>query len=202
MSSWKKIALASRASGALLECKKGEWTLEGAPVATGPNGLKLVLLMDTTELGEIQFLEGGGVVDSRIGLVSEGFMPAETIPEGWNPHTAVQAIGVDDEHRGMMITYRSSSWGGRDALILVGKNYAAWGERFNPLVTLATVKKRRGGNNVVDPSFRVMDRVPSGGAANGEPKAIEAPKTAVEKAAEPEWLGNPEPASAADFDDE
>jgi hypothetical protein len=66
MNAWTNIAQ-SFIEGALLECKRGDYTLDDRPIKTGRDGVRIVLLMDSVIAGEIKFDADGKVVDKRVG---------------------------------------------------------------------------------------------------------------------------------------
>jgi hypothetical protein len=152
MNAWENIA-ESNIEGALLQCRRGDWSLDDKPLTTGRDGVRIVLLMDTTVLGEVLF-SAGEKVDERVGRPEDGFEPAKKLEPGWSPSTWIVCVGASDDIRDRIMTFRSSSWGGRRADLL------AVPTRAFPIVYLDTVKKDRSGNDVIDPLLIVERWVP------------------------------------------
>ena len=132
---FKKLAASQSIEGALLTSTKGAWELDGILIKTGPSGTRFVALLRQ---------------------VADGFRPTEEIPQGWSPSTSFVCIGADAATRGQIATFRSSSWGGRHAFNALSGGFARLGCRQYPIVTLATAKRQRSGNAVIDPVFRVV----------------------------------------------
>ena len=80
------------------------------------------------------------------------------------------------------MTFRSSAWGARHAFNALNGGFARLGCRQYPIVTLATARRVRSGNVVIDPVFRVCGWTPvesilSGGAVAALPtKESETPR--------------------------
>ena len=178
---FKELAASHPIEGALLECVKGSWQLDDIAVPTGPDGTRVVALLDSTILGEIRF-EGGELTGECVGRIADGFKPAEKVPEGWSPHTSFVCLGLDSATRGQAMTFRSSAWGARHAFNALNGGFARLGCRQYPIVTLATARRVRSGNVVIDPVFRVCGWTPvesilSGGAVAALPtKESETPR--------------------------
>src|ERR1700732_3558096 len=100
--------------GQHLKCAKGRWLLDDEEIETGDAGLRFCVIMDTATVGEIKWHEKK-IVERNIGRISDGFVPPRSITEGWNPYVAFQAVRADGDHLGQLVTYTSSSWGGRYA---------------------------------------------------------------------------------------
>jgi hypothetical protein len=155
MTLWDNIAAASPIEGALLTCTKGAWQLDDCPIKTGPNGTKVCVFVDSVIEGEIRFIEGQRPKE-RSGRLADGFKPADPIPEGWSPLTQVVGVGVDPDTSGTVMTFRSSSWGGRQAFHTLIAGFARLRERQYPIVYLDVSNKKRSGHDVQDPCFRVI----------------------------------------------
>jgi len=149
--------------GALLQCRKGEWSLDGLPVKTGQGGVRLVLLMSSAEVGEIAFDEDGQKIGEHIGLIENGFIPAKEIEPSWSPSTKVVCVGFSGDIRGQTITFRSSSWGGRYAFMTLAGTFRRFQQTQFPVVSLEVTKKTRSGNVVIDPLFVVDHWLPRKG---------------------------------------
>jgi hypothetical protein len=204
MNTWESTA-ESNIEGALLQCRRGDWSLDDKPLTTGRDGVRIALLMDTTVLGEVLF-SAGDKVDERVGRPEDGFEPAKKLEPGWSPSTSIVCVGVSDDIRDRIMTFRSSSWGGRRAFNALALTYWRFRQRAFPIAYLDTVKKDRSGNDVIDPLLVVERSVPR--ETCGEPAALPKPD-APALAALPHKEESPatdsrkaEPALAASIDDE
>jgi hypothetical protein len=157
MNSWSNIA-SSHVEGALLQCRKGEWSSDGKPIKTGRDGPYFVLLMTSAIVGEILFDDDGAKIDERVGRIEDGFTPAKQLEQGWSPSTQITCIGFSDDIRGQVFTFRGSSWGARFALNALAGTYCRLGQQMFPVVYLDVTKKTRSGNTVIDPLFVVVDQ--------------------------------------------
>ena len=166
--------------GGLLKCSRGAWTLDGKSITTGPNGVRVVLLMTTYYVGEVllgkETDDEGRTrvvkVDERIGRIEDGFVPAKTLKPGWVPSTAITCVGVSDDVRGQVMTYRSLSWGGRHAVDKLTGTYVRFGQTLFPECTLDVTNGIRGGNPVVDPVFTAVDHLPRKNFAGPESRPL------------------------------
>ncbi len=151
-SSWSDIAQ-SHIEGALLQCRKGEWMLDDKPIETGVGGVRIVLLMTSAEVGEVRFDDDGNKVGERVGRIEDGFIPDKQLEPDWSPSTKIVAVGLSPDVRGQVMTFRSSSWGGRFAFNTLIGTYCRFRQQQFPAVYLDTTKKTRNGNVVIDPLF-------------------------------------------------
>jgi hypothetical protein len=151
--------------GALLACPRGDWALDGKPVKTGRDGVRVALLMDSTTVGEIKFGKDDvtgfvRVIDQRVGRLEDGFQPAKHLEKGWNRSTAIVCVGVSADICSQVMTFRSSSMGGFVALRALMPTYVRFGEKLYPVAYLETKSGTRGGNPVVDPVFVAENWLP------------------------------------------
>jgi hypothetical protein len=174
---WAALA-AQTPEGALLQCRKGKWTLDDASVETGPNGLKAVVLMDSAVVGEVSFDDAGEKINENVGRIEDGFMPPARLTPGYSPSTSVVALGLDEAHLGQAMTFRASSWGGRRAFGALIGGYVRFRQRVFPVVTLGAATRERGGNDVEDPLFNVVEWRPRRDFGGGDdpPPQLPAPE--------------------------
>jgi hypothetical protein len=121
MTAWSSIA-ESNIEGALLQCRRGDWSLDDKPLTTGRAGARIGLLMDRAVAGEILF-SAGEKIDERVGRPEDGYRPALQLEPGWSPSTSVVCVGASDDIRDQVMTFRSSSWGGRRAFNALVNTY-------------------------------------------------------------------------------
>jgi hypothetical protein len=169
---WNALAAEQPIEGRLLTCKKGNWGIDGENAPTGPDGVRLVVLMDTAVLGEVQFNDEGELVDQRLGRLDDGFRPASVL-EGWAPHTSVVCVGAEAPFTGQVMTFRASSWGARGAFAALIGGYVRLRCQQYPKVYLSVTTKRRSTYTVVDPMFCVAGWVPRKGFAGNDAPALE-----------------------------
>jgi len=156
----------------------------------------MVALLPSATIGEVKF-ERGQKTDERTGRVEDGFVPAERLDRDWAPSTAFLTVGVDDNNRGQMMTFRSTSWGGRFAFNGLATMYWRLGQHAFPIVYLDVTKKWRNDQEVFDPVFRVIGWRPREDFAElgfgAAPPALEGPSAAPLEA---KPAADPEPAAA------
>jgi hypothetical protein len=150
MEHWKETASKTGGlEGAHIKCGKGVWTMDGLPLVTGPDGARCAIIMPTARVGIIKFVDGRPV-EMNTGLIEDGFVPPDAPDETWSQYTEVLVVFVDDEHKGAIGTFTSSSWGGRFAFWKLVKPFARTGAF--PICTFST-KQRNDINKNVDPVF-------------------------------------------------
>src|SRR5271168_3879654 len=99
--------------GGHLKCAKGLYTLDGAAVSVGDNGLKIVVVMDTACHGSVRW-ENQAIVERHIQRYEDA-APSGDIGEGFSPYLQFLAVGADETHVGRLMTFTSSAWSGRRA---------------------------------------------------------------------------------------
>jgi len=143
-------------AGQWLRCAKGRWTLDKEDIDIGDDGLKIAVIMDSANAGQILW-EGGKITGRTVGRISDGFVPPTkaTLIPGWNPYIEFQAVRTDDEHLGELITFTSSSWGGFYAFQNLTKPWRLKGRRQFPICVLSS-KDRGDANSNIDPVFKIV----------------------------------------------
>jgi hypothetical protein len=171
---FRELAASQAIEGALLRCTKGVWQLDGEEIQN-PAEMRIVALLDTVSLGEILF-RNGELVEQRVGRIADGFRPAEKVTPPWTPSTSFVCIDTD----GQVMTFRSSSWGGRHAFDALKGSFMRLRCRQYPIVTLATTKCKRSGNDVIDPALRICGWTPreSAGLVGAAAPVLPAPSQA------------------------
>jgi len=170
--------------GQHLKCAKGRWLLDDNEIITGDDGLRICVVMETATVGEVLW-QDHKIAERNIGRVQDGFQFPDVLTDGWNPYVAVMAVRADAGHVGDLLTFTSSSWGGRRAFQSLVNPYRIMGKRRFPICTLGT-KTRNDENRNIDPTFRIVGWSNRGNFAElvpveQPPAAIAAPpKTAAE----------------------
>ena len=95
--------------------------------------------MDTATVGQVLWLDRK-IEEHDVGRISDGFVPPRSITEGWNPYVAFQAVRADDGYLGELVTFTSSSWGGRYAFQSLVNPYRLKQRRQFPICVLGTRK--------------------------------------------------------------
>jgi hypothetical protein len=161
MSGWQQALVEGGVEGALLKFVKGGWFLGGSPAETGPDGLRLVVLMPTALHGAIRWTSDHKVAERRLIPYETGGMPSKgTLEDGWSPNTSFQVVGASGLHAGIVATFCGTSWGARNALHELAAPYARKGEREFPIVTLSAQERKSGQYSVVEPRFPIVDWAP------------------------------------------
>jgi hypothetical protein len=140
--------------GQHLKCAKGTWLLDDTEIETGDNGLKICVIMDTATVGQVLW-QDHKIVERDVGRISDGFVPPRQISAGWNPYVAFQAVRADAGHLGELVTFTSSSWGGRYAFQSLVNPYRLKERRQFPICVLGT-KERGDENRNIDPVFKIV----------------------------------------------
>ncbi len=152
---WQQAAANVRSpEGKRLKCSRGNWSLDGVPVDTGPNGLKVTVIMSTALWGAIAF--ENGVVTGRRAARYEDVAPSFEAPEpGWEPLTEVLAVLDDDE----LATFTGTAWGARRCFERLIKPYLRKGKQAFPVCELS-VRERGDVNHNVDPVLLITGWAP------------------------------------------
>jgi hypothetical protein len=138
--------------GLHLKCSKGVWMLDDVIVETGPEGLKVIVLMETAQHGAILWKDGIPA-ERRLTAYSDKAPPErETLEPGWSVYTTAQC--VIDDGPGQWATWTSSAWGGRRAFTRLIGQYVRMGRSAFPVCALGTKPQTNDGN--VDPQFVVV----------------------------------------------
>jgi hypothetical protein len=140
--------------GQHLKCAKGRWLLDDNEIVTGEAGIKIGIVMESAIVGEVLWQERK-IADRHVGLIAHGHVPLRQISEGWNPYVAFQAVRADEGHIGELVTFTSSSWGGRFAFQAIVNPYRLKQRRQFPICLLMT-KERGDANGNVDPVFKIV----------------------------------------------
>jgi hypothetical protein len=140
--------------GAHLKCAKGTWLLDDERIEIGESGIKICVIMESATVGEILWRDHK-IVDRNVGRIADGHTPPRQITEGWNPYVAFQAVRADEGHLGELVTFTSSSWGGRYAFQSLVNPFRLKGRQQFPICLLAT-KERGDANGNIDPVFRIV----------------------------------------------
>jgi hypothetical protein len=137
--------------GAHLKCAKGHWLLDDNEAEPG---MKVCIIMPTVMAGEVLW-QDHKIVERNIGRIEDDFMPPRQITEGWSPYTSFQAVRADDGNLGELVTFTSSSWGGKFAFQKLANPYRLKQRRQFPICLLET-KERGDINGNIDPVFRIV----------------------------------------------
>jgi hypothetical protein len=113
------------------------------------------VIITSATTGQILW-RNGIVVERDIGRLEDGFAPPGQIRDGWNPYTSFQVVSADSDSFGQLMTYTSSSWGGRRALQNLVSMYRLKGRRQFPICTLETKVRKNDKNGNIDPVFKVI----------------------------------------------
>jgi hypothetical protein len=140
--------------GAHLKYAKGKWLLDDEPIESGDDGLKICIIMPTATVGEVLW-QDQKIVGRNVGRISDGFVPPRNVAEGWNPYVAFTAVRADGDHLGELVTFTSSSWGGRFAFQSLVNPFRLKQRIQFPVCILGT-KERGDSNGNIDPVFKIV----------------------------------------------
>jgi hypothetical protein len=162
---------------------KTQFLRSGSPVALGT---VFVALMPTLESGSI------GWLDQKINYLNKDFVSRIGIPpveDGRSPYTSLELI----DEAGSVLTFTSSSWGGRNCCTALIPQYRQMGLTMLPVIYLSSKPRINQYGTGTDPVFAVKDWAPRSrfaailGPEEIETKAIAAPAPdmAAESKAQP-----------------
>jgi hypothetical protein len=177
--------------GAHLKCAKGTWLLDDVEI---DNDARICVIMESATVGEVRWHDRR-IVDRNVGRIADGHTPPQHITEGWNPYTSFLAVRADESHRGELVTFTSSSWGGRYAFQRLVNPFRLKERQQFPICALAA-KARGDANGNIDPVFRIV-----GWSNRGNFQDLLAPEPAALIAPPASAAMLPEPLSVA-IDDE
>jgi hypothetical protein len=152
---WDTIA-ASSIEGSLLLCRKGVWSVDDQPVEADA---EIVVLMDSTIVGEILFDAAGKKVTEKVGQIEDGYTMPSGLKPGWAPSLQFTCVGYSEEWRGRILTFRSTAWGAWYAFKRLIKPYGRHKQAQYPVVALGVRDETRSGNDVIDPLLTITDWV-------------------------------------------
>lgn len=146
--------------GASLRCsgKTGLWTLDGAAIDIGRDGLNVAVIMPTGLHGQLRF--ENGAFGGRKPIRYEDAPPPvdEQLQSGWSPLTEVLCVATDPGHVGQLLTYTGSSWGARRAFERLIKPYVRKGRKQFPVCELGS-RERGNVNGNFEPLLIPIDWV-------------------------------------------
>ena len=143
--------------GGFAKCPKGRWLLDDAELKTGPDGVKMTLLMTTARHGQVRFDKSGEAVKPIVtGLrrYQDCDPPRDSLPEGQDPYTIFQCL-IDGE----LCTFAASSWAARKSLKRLVDNWRFLHPREFPVVILGTRPSGDANDNIA-PTFKPVGWVP------------------------------------------
>jgi hypothetical protein len=142
--------------GIWIKCSKGRWSFDDCDVATGDDGVKICVVMPTALHGAVLWGEDRTIIDRRLERYEDSAPCGRQLAVGWSPYTQFLAVGADERHRGQLLTFTSSSWGGRRAFHALLGPYVRKGKAEFPVCTLSTRPKRNDPNHNIDPVFSIV----------------------------------------------
>lgn len=149
---WQEVA---NNAGGGLKFGKGRWTLDNDEVETGENGLGLYVLMDTAIHGTVKW-SNERITERRTQSYLRVAPTSEPLELGWSPYTSVQCIGANGEYVEQLVTFSSTTWGGRNAFHGLVRLWVRKGQREFPICTLGSKPKKNDPNGNVDPTFMIV----------------------------------------------
>jgi hypothetical protein len=161
--------------GAHLKCSKGHWSLDDRDIDNA--GLRICVIMPSAVTGQVLW-QDRKIAERDIGRIHDGYAPPREIRLGWNPYTSFLCVRADEKALGELLTFTSSSWGGRNAFQKLVNPYRLKQRRQFPICELAT-RERGDENRNVDPLFKIVGWSDCGNFADllpppdKEPQAIE-----------------------------
>jgi hypothetical protein len=107
------------------------------------------------QVGEVLW-EDKKITARNTGRIADGFVAPDRITTGWSPYTSFLAVRADEGHLGKLLTYTSTSWGGRNATQRLANPYRLKQRLQFPIVSLTT-RERGDANSNIDPAFKIVN---------------------------------------------
>jgi hypothetical protein len=132
------------------------WSVDGATIAIGEDGVRLAMLMPTATHGRVLWRDRI-IVDRRIFHFEDCPPSTEPLDPDWQLHTACQVVGMDEEHSGRLMAFSSGSLGGRLAFMGLIPGYGRKDQKEFPIVCLGSRMRKGERRDYVDPTFTIID---------------------------------------------
>jgi len=180
------VANAGGVEGELLKQAFGEWSLGGVAVQTGPEGLRVAVIMTTAVHGGISF-EGKKRTYKPVRYAVAPPPVDERWEKPWQPLTQFVCVGVDQAHKDQLMTYSSGAWTARTAFMTLIRRFVQRGEREFPVCALSSKPSTSSdGRDYFEPVFEIVDWAPIEAFSNVAPPEIAAEEIQALPAPEPE----------------
>lgn len=154
---------------------KGLWTVDDEAVLTGSDGIRICVVMDTALHGAVLW-SNDRIIDRRAERYAVVAPSRESLKMDWSPYTQFQCIGDSGDYVGQLMTFSSSSWGGRNAFHALIRPYIQ-NRRDFPICTLGSKPKKNDVNGIIDPVFAIVGWAPRSDFAAMLPPDDEQPLT-------------------------
>ena len=146
--------------GSLVKFVKGVWSIDDDVVEAGDDGIRLNILMETAQHGSVLWGNDRTIIDRRLQRYAVAPPSREPPKGGWAPYTQFQCVGTNGIYAGQLMTFSSSSWGGRHAFQALIRAYLQRGKREFPICTLGSRPKKNDVNGNFDPVFTIVGWAP------------------------------------------
>jgi hypothetical protein len=118
--------------------------------------IRLAVIMPLAVTGAVLWCDQK-IVEKNTGRLCDGFVAPRQIPPGWNPYVGLVCVRADKEGRGQLLTFTSTSWGGKKALHTLIRPYMIRGGDFFPVISLGS-HPRGDEYNTQDPVFKIEEK--------------------------------------------
>ena len=139
---------------------KGCWTVDNDEVQTGEDGFRLCVLMDTAAHAEVKWNNDRTKTLRRLNRYAVVAPSRELLELGWLPYTIFQCSGASGNYIEQLMTFTSSSWGGRLAFQALIRPWLQRGRLEFPICTLGSKPKKNDVNCNIDPVFKNVGWAP------------------------------------------
>jgi hypothetical protein len=158
---------------------KGVWTVDNDEVRTGEGGFRLCALMDTAMHGAVKWSNDRTITERRLERYATVAPSRESLEVGWAPYTQFQCVGASGSYDRQLMTFSSSSWGGRYAFHALIRPWLLRGRLEFPVCALGSKPKKKDPNGIVDPLFKIVGWAPRSDFAEMLPPDGESPPTSA-----------------------
>ena len=145
--------------GALIKFTNEKWTKNDLAIPIGADGVQLCMLMVTAMHGAVLYRDHVPV-DYQISRYEDCPPSNGKLADDWQPYTACQVVGMDENHRGQLMAFVSTALGGRLAFKRLIPGYGRKGEKEFPIVVLGSKRRKGEKRDYVDPTFEIVGWAP------------------------------------------
>jgi hypothetical protein len=146
--------------GLLLKFARRSWTVDDEAVQTGDDGVRICILMETALHGSVLWSNDRTIINRRLNRYAAVAPSREPLENGRSPYTQFQCVGASGNYVGQLMTFSSSSWGGRHAFQALIRPYLQRGKREFPICTVGSRPKKNDVNGNFDPVFTIVGWAP------------------------------------------
>ena len=116
--------------------------------------------METALHGSVLWSNDRTIINRRLNRYAVAAPSKEPLENGRSPYTQFQCVGASGYYVGQLMTFSSSSWGGRLAFPPLIRAWLLRGRLEFPICTLGSKPRKNDVNGNIDPVFKVVGWAP------------------------------------------